>query len=140
MMVNRWTTEMLIEVPFYDLDPMKIVWHGNYLKYFEKVRCQLLEQIDYDYIKMGESGFMWPVIDVRVKYINSATFGQILRCSASIVEYENRLKISYVICCDKTGQRLTKGFTTQVAVDLNTKKLQLVSPPVLFEKLGVKNA
>ena len=33
-----------IEVPFYDIDPMDIVWHGNYIKYFEVARCALLKK------------------------------------------------------------------------------------------------
>lgn len=133
------TTELLIEVPFYDLDPMNVVWHGNYIKYFEKARCKLLEKFDFGYIEMRDSGFMWPVIDIRLKYINSATFGQKLCCTASIIEYENRLKINYQIHCVETGQRLTKGYTTQVAVDLKTQEMQLVSPDILLKKLGVEN-
>lgn len=35
-------TEIKIKVPFYDLDPMNIVWHGNYVKYMEEARCDFL--------------------------------------------------------------------------------------------------
>ena len=136
-MNENFKTELLLEVPFYDLDPMEIVWHGNYIKYFEKTRCQLLEKFDFGYIDMRNSGYMWPIVDLRVKYINSATFGQKVRCKATIVEFENRLKINYEIHCAKTNKRLTKGYTTQVAVDLKTKELQLVSPKILLSKLGV---
>ena len=34
--------EIEIEVPFFDLDPMNVVWHGNYVKYTEIARCKLL--------------------------------------------------------------------------------------------------
>jgi len=129
--------EILIDVPFFDLDPMNIVWHGNYLKYFELVRCELLDQFEYGYLKMQESGYLWPIIDLRVKYTNSAEFGQKLLCKASLLEYENRLKIGYEISCDNSGKRLTKGYTSQVAVCLKTKELQLVSPPILQQKLGL---
>ncbi len=125
-----------IQVPFYDLDPMQIVWHGNYLKYFEVARCELLEQFDYGYLAMQESGYMWPIVDSRIKFINAASFDQKIRCTASLLEFENRIKIGYDIKCIETGKRLTKGYTTQVAVDLESKELQLVSPKIVFEKLS----
>ncbi len=138
MTVNHFA-ELTIQVPFYDLDPMSIVWHGNYVKYFEKVRCKLLSQINYDYCEMRDSGYIWPIIDMRLKYINSATFGQELRCVATLSEYENRLKINYEIFCKKTQKRMTKGYTIQVAVNIKSQEMQLVSPDVLLRKLGVKN-
>ncbi|WP_444998341.1 acyl-CoA thioesterase [Aliikangiella sp. IMCC44359] len=131
--------EIVITVPFYDLDPMQIVWHGNYVKYFEKVRCELLSKINYGYEEMERSGYMWPVVDMRLKYVNSAQFGQRLLCQAKVVEFENRLKIEYLIVCQKTGLKLTKGYTIQVAVDLNSRDMLFVSPPVLLERLGVND-
>ncbi len=133
------SAECIIEIPFYDVDPMHVVWHGNYLKYFEKARCVLLDKFDYGYLKMQESGYMWPIVDARVKYVNSAYFGQKILCTAYLSEYENRLKISYEIVCVKTGQRITKGYTVQVAVCITTKEMQLVSPLIVWEKLGVLN-
>lgn len=139
-MKNSFSAELIIEVPFYDLDPMQVVWHGNYVKYFEKVRCELLKKYNYDYVEMKESGYMWPIVDMRLKYVHSAIFGQKLLCKASITEYENRLKIDYAIHCQETGKRLTKGYTIQVAVDIETKEMQFQSPAILLQKLGVANA
>ncbi len=139
-MLDKMSAEMIIEVPFYDLDPMNVVWHGNYLKYFEQVRCVLLDKINYGYLKMNESGYIWPIIDVRLKYVNSASFGQKLKCKATIVEYENRLKINYEIVSMETGKRLTKGYTVQVAIDQHSNEMQLVSPKVFLERLGISDA
>ncbi|MES2320104.1 MAG: acyl-CoA thioesterase [Pseudomonadota bacterium] len=134
---SRWFAETDIDVQFFDLDPMNIVWHGNYVKYLEIGRCALLESIDYNYLQMQESGYMWPVIDVNLRYIASAVFGQRLRVRAELVEWENRLKVDYVISDAISGKRLTRASTTQVAVDIKTGEMCFGSPPVLFEKLGV---
>ena len=131
------SAEIILEVPFYDLDPMNVVWHGNYLKYFEKVRCELLDKFNYGYIEMNNSGYIWPIIDARLKYVNSANFGQKLRCCATITEYENCLKINYEITDVDSGKRLTKAYTVQVAIDLKNNEMQLTSPKVLLERLGV---
>ena len=44
--------EMPFKVEFYDVDTMGVVWHGNYIKYMEAVRCVLLDKIGYGYSEM----------------------------------------------------------------------------------------
>lgn len=129
--------ETEIEVAFYDLDPMDIVWHGNYVKYFELARCALLDKIGYSYSQMKESGYSWPVIDLQVRYLKPARLGQKLLCVATVVDYENRLKIAYEIRCAKSGERLTKAHSVQVAVDTTKEEMQLISPKILHEKMKV---
>jgi acyl-CoA thioester hydrolase len=130
------SAEIDIDVPFYDVDPMHVVWHGHYVKYFEHARCALLRQIDYDYPAMQASGYLWPVVELHLKYVHSASYGQRLLARATLLEYENRLKIGYLISDRATGGRLTKGHSVQVAVHAATRELQFVSPKVLLDKLG----
>ncbi len=134
---SRWSAEAEIQVQFFDLDPMDVVWHGHYVRYLEVARCALLDAIDYNYTQMKASGYAWPVIDMRLRYIDAATFGQRLKLRADIVEWENRLKIDYLITDAASGRRLLRGSTTQVAVDMITREMCFVSPAVLFQKLGI---
>ena len=134
---TRWFAEIEIQVQFYDLDPMEIVWHGNYVKYLEQARCALFDKIGYNYVDMKNSGYGWPIIEMQLRYAGSARFGQILKLHAEIVEWENRLKIDYLISDAASGKRLNRASTTQVAVDMATGEMCFVSPPVLFEKLGL---
>jgi acyl-CoA thioester hydrolase len=132
------SAEIDIDVPFYDVDPMHVVWHGHYVKYFEHARCALLRLIDYDYPTMQASGYLWPVVELQLKYVHSATYGQRLLARATLLEYENRLKIGYLITDRASGERLTKGHSVQVAVHAATRELQFVSPKVLLDKLGTR--
>ena len=134
---SRWSAEAEIRVQFFDLDPMEVVWHGHYVKYLEIARCALLDTIDYNYAQMKDSGYAWPVIDMHLRYIDSARFGQRLKLCAEIVEWENRLKIGYLVTDAIGGCRLLRASTTQVAVDMATREMCFVSPAVLFEKLGI---
>jgi len=134
---SRWFAESETQVQFFDLDPMEIVWHGHYVKYLEIVRGVLLDVIDYNYAQMKASGYVWPVIDLHLRYIAPAAFTQRLKLRAEIVEWENRLKIAYLISDAASGRRLSRATTTQVAVQIATGEMCYVSPPVLFEKLGV---
>lgn len=136
----RLSHEIELEPAFHDLDPMNIVWHGNYVKYLEVARCALLGKFDYDYPQMHASGYLWPIVDMRLKYVRSAEFRQPLKIRASIVEWENRLKIEYVVSDAKTGQAINKAYTIQVAVTADTREMQYVCPPVLWERLGVRPA
>lgn len=129
--------EVEITVPFHDVDMVQLVWHGHYAKYFEVARCALLDQLNYGYEAMRASGFMWPVIDMRVRYIKPVRFGQRIIVRAVLREWENRLLIEYVVRDAVSGLRLTKGTTAQVAVDMRTGEMCFVSPPVLFERLGL---
>ncbi len=129
--------EVEIEVPFFDIDLMKIVWHGHYAKYFELARCALLSKINYDYMQMRDSGYTWPIIDLRIRYIRSAIFGQKLIVRAEITEWENRLKIVYQINDKLTGHRLTRGHSCQVAVDMTNGEMCFESPAIIWHKLGL---
>ena len=130
------TARVRVVVPFHDLDPMQIVWHGRYAEYFEIARCALLEQIDYGYQTMRDSGYAWPIIDMRVQYVRPARFNQRLDVSASLTEYEHRLKIRYEIRDADTAERVTKGYTCQVAVRLADGAMLLSSPDVLVHKVA----
>ena len=83
-----------LQVQFYDVDMMEIVWHGHYVKYFEQARCALLDKLDHNYKQMRDSGYAWPVIDLQVRYVRGAQFGQRIIVRADMVELESRLKIS----------------------------------------------
>ena len=131
------TAEIQIKVPFHDIDVKGIVWHGNYLRYFEEARAELLDKIGYGYFAMKDSGYAWPVVDARVQYIKPLHLQQNIKVLARLVEYERQLKIDYEIFDIESGERTTKGYTTQVAVDMGNNELCFASPVILLEKLGI---
>jgi len=108
--------ELELRVPFNDVDPMGVVWHGNYFRYLEQGRCELLRQIGYDYNQMAASGYFWPVIDTRLKFVAPLRFDQRFVVQSRVSEYENRLRIDYLLLDADSGTRICKGYTIQVAV------------------------
>lgn len=134
-----WTATSQYTIPFHDVDAMGVVWHGNYLKYFELARTSLLQSIDYDYPTMRDSGYYWPIIECKCRYVQSVTYGMTIEIHASLVEYKHRLKIDYQIRDADSRKRLTKGYTTQVAVSIEDNRMCLTSPKILLEKLGVSS-
>ena len=135
METNYLSAEIQFKVDFNDCDPMKIVWHGNYINYFERARCALLDKIGYNYITMEETGYIFPVAEVRSKYISSLRFGDICRAKAILVEWENMIKINFELYNAKTGVLCTKGMVSQMCVEAATGESQFVCPKVFTDKV-----
>ena len=125
--------EMPFKVEFYDVDTMGVVWHGNYIKYMEAVRCVLLDKIGYGYSEMMKEGFAFPVITINLKYVRSLVFGENAVIKAYLLEYKDRLRIKYEVF-NSAGMVATKGETVQIAVDWNTKETQFESPELFVQR------
>ena len=121
---------------FYDLDPMNIVWHGNYPKYLELGRVAVMKKIGYNYEEMIESGYAWPFIEMRMRYARPMKLDHPVRITAGIVEWENALRITYSIVEIATGERVMRASSSQVAVKIGTTEMLWVAPPILRERLA----
>lgn len=119
---------VIIEVPFFDVDSMDIVWHGHYVKYLEVARCAFLSAIGYDYNVMKANGYGWPIVQLNLKYVRPAVFGQKIRVEVVLKEYESCLKFDYVISDIISGKKLTKASSMQVAVCMQTRETQFQTP------------
>ena len=129
--------EIELSPAFHDLDPMDVVWHGHYFKYLELARCALLQTFDYDYPQMRDSGYVWPIVDLRCKYVRSARYGQRLRVRAELTEWEMRMRIDYVVRDADTGEAITRAHTIQVAVDIASGEMCFATPEVFRRRLGL---
>ncbi|WP_169777987.1 acyl-CoA thioesterase [Campylobacter curvus] len=117
MKISHITT---IKAQFFDVDSMDVVWHGNYVKYLEIARCELLSKIGYDYKKMKTDGFAYPIVKLNVKYIKPIFFGDEIEIETILVEFESFLKFHYIIKNRSTKAKLSEANTSQVAVDMRT--------------------
>jgi acyl-CoA thioester hydrolase len=132
---NTLESEVEVDVMFHDSDPMGVTWHGNYFRYLESARSALLDKIGYNYGEMAASGYLWPIVEAHIKYLKPTRFGQRLAVKATLEEYENRLKIAYVITDRRSGERVTVAATTQVAIDKERGEMFFASPQVLLDKV-----
>ena len=126
-----FSTEKLITVQFYDLDPMNVVWHGNYVKYLEEARCDMLNKLGYTYEEMRKDGCAYPVATMEMKYIKPCVFNQVIKVVSTVVEVEPCLIIKYTIYDNETGEKLFKAKTMQICVDIETRKSVYTTPPNL---------
>ena len=115
---------------------MNVVWHGNYVKYTEIARCNLLNKIGYNYDDMRADGVMYPVAKMEMKFIKSAAFGQKILVKAVLDEIEPSLNMHYEIKDFDTKEVLFKAKTMQIGVDFATRKSIYEAPEKL--KKGIE--
>lgn len=105
------------EIPFHDVDAMRVVWHGNYARYFEIARCHLLRNFDLDYTDMEALGYLFPVIRMDCRYVSPLRFGEVALVTATVVEAEFKMAIRYRIVEEKTGRKVATGSTEHAVLD-----------------------
>ena len=127
--------ETSIDVQFFDLDPMNVVWHGNYVKYLETARCDLLSKIGYTYDDMKKDGVAYPVAKMDLKFIKPATFMQKLKVVTTIVEFEPSLNLKYEIFDAKTGEKIFTAKSMQICVNIKTMESVYTAPKRFVERL-----
>ncbi len=132
---NEISFETRLRAEFFDVDSMNVVYHGNYVKFLEVARCNLLDKIGYGYSEMVATRFMFPVTTLSLKYVRSLRFEEEMVVRASLVEWENRIRIKYEIRSLETGKVVTKAETTQMAVKMPEEETLFVCPKVFTEKV-----
>jgi acyl-CoA thioester hydrolase len=123
-------------VAFHDVDVAGVAWHGHYLKYLENARWALMDRLDFGLDAMLASGYAWPIVEAHVKYVRVARFGDRLAVQASLVEWQSRLTVHYLVTNAATAERVARAKTVQVAVEARTGVLQFVSPAILLERVA----
>jgi acyl-CoA thioester hydrolase len=89
-----------VRVAFADTDAMGVAWHGNYLRWFEMARTELMRPTELPYPALVGRGIHLPVIEALVRYRKPARYDDLLivrigRLHAGGV----RLRIEYRIEC-----------------------------------------
>ncbi len=126
--------QVVLAVPFQDADPTGMAWHGNYFRYYDAARVAVLGSIDFGYREMAEIEQIWPIVDTRVRYLKSLSFGTNITVTAQLVEWEFRLCLYYQIFDDQ-GARVNEAYTIQVPVNAADERLLIGSPPALVERI-----
>jgi acyl-CoA thioester hydrolase len=125
------------EVPFYDLDPAQIVWHGNYLNYFEYARQALFAQRGIDLNEFSRrTRYIFPISKTTTKHIYPLRHKDVYICKATLMEARTRIILDFQIRLRDKGIICAEGRTEQVAVKFPEMKLVLYVPEEIRTALG----
>jgi acyl-CoA thioester hydrolase len=105
-----------VTVRYAETDMMGIVYHANYLPWFEVGRTTLLKEIGIPYRRLEEEGYRLPVLEVSAKFVRPAVYDDTLEVISTVSERPLlRIRIAYEI--RRAGDLLATGTTLHAFVD-----------------------
>ena len=119
------------QIPFHDVDSMKIVWHGHYYKYFELARTALYRSRQLDVEQIKQLGYMIPVIESGCRYIKPLIYGQAIEITAGFKSWQHYVLIEYTIRCASTAECFASGYTKQAVCDKDSNLLLRVPDRII---------
>lgn len=129
--------EAKINIPFYDLDPMQVVWHGNYLKYFETAREGLFDKIGIDlYSFFKETKYVFPIIKTSIKHILPLKHRDEIICKAMLSEAKFKIIIHFEIRLVSNNKLCAKGKSEQAAVKYPEMEIMYRIPEQIQKAMG----
>lgn len=124
------THDAAIRPRYAETDQMGVVYHANYLMYFEVGRSEFFRALGYTYREMEQQGVILPVIRAEVDYLQPALYDDTLRIRTSLKTLKGaRLELHYEVLRDAGGdeQVLARGMTAHAFVGKDLKPLKLRS-------------
>ena len=137
MSAGKKSFEVRISVPFFDLDPMQIVWHGNYLNYFEIARAALFEHHGVDlYSYYEREKIIFPIIRTATKHIFPLKHRDEIIVKATLADAHIKLVVDFEIRRVDDGSVCARGRTEQVAVKTPEMETLFSLPADIRQLLG----
>src|SRR6185312_1833338 len=124
-MLNKLSLRTEILVRFNEADPLGIVWHGHYVRYFEDGREAFGEKYGLRYLDIYEFGYTVPVVKIDCNYRRSLRYGDRVIVETTLINTAAaKLKFEYKLFNAATGELVADGTTLQVFLDIATSTLQ----------------
>jgi acyl-CoA thioester hydrolase len=129
--------EVRLRVPFHDLDPLHMVWHGNYLKYFDIARSELFHSLGVDLFSyFNRTSYFFPITKTATKHILSLRYRDEFKCKATVTEALYKIVLEFTIRSGAKNQLYAKGRSEQVAVKYPEMEMQFEIPDEIRKALG----
>ncbi len=123
-----YSTEIVVR--FNEADPLGIVWHGHYVRYFEDGREAFGHAYGLSYLDVYKQGFSVPIVKFQCDYKKSLRYGDTMLLETTYTPCDAaKLQFSYQLYNAATKELVAKGSSVQVFMDLKTNSLQLTNPP-----------
>jgi len=135
-------TEIEFDVRFSETDAMGVVWHGNYLKFFEDGREAFGKQFEIEYLDIYNRGFFTPIVKSEINHKSSINYGERAKIITTLIPTKAaKIIFKYEIINLSTGKLSAVGQTIQIFLSVKTRELELGTPSFYEEwekKMGVK--
>ena len=134
-----FTSQTQIRVRYAETDQMGVVYHSNYLQYFEVARAESIRGMGLTYADLEKQGVMMPVVEINCKYIRPALYDNLLTVTAHIHEIPSSHKVIFhQEVYNEQNELLVTGVVTLYFLDKTSHKKMNI-PHFLLEKLFPTN-
>ena len=117
-----------VTVRYAETDMMGIVYHANYLPWFEVARTLLLREQGFPYRQLEADGYRIPVLEVSAKFIRPAVYDDTLTIVATMREKPLlRIRLDYEVF--RGDELLATGQSSHAFCDLTGRPTR---PPAAF--------
>lgn len=127
------TDRTTVKVRFSEIDSMQVVWHGEYVRYFEDGREAFGRRYGLDYMSICREGYVVPIVDLTCQFKQPLSFGEeaivetrYIHCIAAKILFE------YTIYKASDQSIVATGSTTQVFLNTD-RELELNNPDFYME-------
>jgi acyl-CoA thioester hydrolase len=103
---------------YVDTDRSQVVYHANYLRYFEFGRAELMRDFKYPYKEIEASGYVYPIIKTELNYYTPLFYDDLMHVHTRPAALELvKLQFDYVITRAEDNEIICTGFTRHCAVN-----------------------
>jgi len=124
-----------VRVIYADTDAMGIVYHTNYIKWFEIGRSEILRDLGIPYAQIERLGYSWPVTELSCRYLSPARYDELVVVETSILEVKRAsIKFTYLIWDERQAKVLVEGDSVHACINKEGKIARI--PPEVREKIN----
>src|SRR5213596_3827742 len=114
----RVISSITLRVNYSETDQMGVVYHANYLMWFDRARTELMRETGLTYKELEQQGVYLAVSEVNVRYRAAARYDDLLRVRCWVRELASRrVTFGYAVERAGTGELLATGETSLVSLD-----------------------
>jgi len=133
-MLKQLSEKIEINVRFNEADPLGIVWHGHYIRYFEDGREAFGNKYGIGYLDFYRQNIIIPVVHIDCSYKRSLRYGEKVIVETNFIPTDAaKLKFEYKLYNTTKGELVATGSSVQVFLDKETSVLQLTNPSFFEE-------
>src|SRR5436190_2867405 len=127
--MKEFKVELELNIRFSDTDAMGVVWHGNYLRFFEDAREAFGNNFDLRYLDMYNEGYFTPIVKSEINHKSPLYYGDKVKAIATLIpSAAAKLVFEYEIINLTTNSISATGRTVQIFLTAKERTLELNKP------------
>ncbi len=132
--LKKLTHQIEVEVKFSEADPLGIVWHGHFIRYFEDGREAFGKEHNLKYLDLYRNNIVVPIVKINCDYKRILRYGHKIRVETTYIDsLAAKLLFQYAIYDVATNEKVASGNSVQVFMQRDNLELLLTLPQFMID-------